>query len=145
MTDTTTVPDTDGQPATISQASLDQMQADLDASLAGIVAIIANSTGLPAGITVRLDPAEVMGRILADGTLDASNEFVLTYGDTEGRFGIGDVVGTGGDINAVITATLVKMGAMLPLSDRQLINALLSRLGGSVELTLEEVAAAQLA
>lgn len=147
MTDTPLAAVTDvadgGGPAHISADSIAEMQRDLDQSIEGIRQIIANSTGLPAGLAIALDPPEVAARMLADGSLDASNEFVLSLAGAEARFSIGDVVEHGGDINAVITAKLVELGAMLPLTDRQLINALLARIGGAVELTLEEVAAAQ--
>ena len=119
---------------------LAKVVSDLESSLDGIRQIIAQSTGLPSGIEVRLDPEEVQTRMDAAGQLDATNDFVISYRGAEQRITLDDFVAHG--VHELISDRLIKLGAMHTLTDRQIINALLARLGGEVELTTAEVAAA---
>lgn len=136
---------TDTQQVDIDPAAIVQAQAELDGMIAVLANLLSNASGVPAGVTVRLDPADGVFRMLADGSIEASNDIVIELNGQQARITQAEMASvqvSGGDAMALIRARLDTIGAG-PLSDAQLIRALLAKLGGEATFTAEDMAAAR--
>lgn len=128
------------------KVTIDAAQAELESTVEALSRLISEGTGIPKGVRVSADPAEVVIRMTADGSLGHGNDIILELDGVEARISPTDLdalMESNGSLQQLIMSRLGRIGAVNPLTDAQLIRALLAKLDGSVELTLDEVSAAR--
>lgn len=147
MTDTTEGGHSTVGPACVftTSAVLDA-QTQLDELIASMVQVLASTEGVPAGTRVFADPENIHVRMMADGAIAHTNDIVLELGGLQSRITSADIealMESGGSVGALLMSRLSQIGAANPMNDAQLIRALLAKLDGEVEFTLEDVGAAR--